>query len=215
MHAYAGMIEAGAESKGEQFLFLERGAHRDRAIVERDIMPAEEPFGGGDEVVGERTAFKVDGEHCAAGHGPKIAEELNYLLIGEVMQEERAENEVEAARGEGQQKRVGCQLGLRGFFEVDAFIIQRRYGGAGIAAPEDGAHVTRCCPDVEHREAIVRGMDKFGHDAPQDGMAAEIAVDTDEVAKIVTRHLRTGMVQQFGHNDALVTNRHVLMIRCG
>src|ERR1700680_4803441 len=134
MHVYAGLIEAGAEGEREKLILLKRRAHRDRAVIERDVVPAEEPLGGGDEAISERPTLQVDREHRAARHRMEVAKQLHHLVVGEVMQEKRAEDKIEAARGEGQQKRVGGQLGMRSVLQMNALAIERRDGSAWIAA---------------------------------------------------------------------------------
>src|SRR5580704_407407 len=38
MHVYAGLIQAGTESEREQLILLKGRAHRDRAVIERDLV---------------------------------------------------------------------------------------------------------------------------------------------------------------------------------
>src|SRR5579872_3901226 len=98
MHAHARSLETSPQRESEQFVFLKRGTHRDGAVVERNVMPTEEPFGGWNEVVGDRPAFQIDGQHRAACYGLEVAEQIHHLVVSEMMQKKRAENKVEAAR---------------------------------------------------------------------------------------------------------------------
>ena len=100
-------------------------------------------------MIGQRTTIEIDGQHSAASQAAETAEKVHDLVIGEVMQEQRAEHEIETCRAERQTERVGHQLGSGGLSQVLALVIERSYLSARITAPDGRAHVARSGTDVE------------------------------------------------------------------
>ena len=69
----------------KQFVPLEGGLHGHRPIVHRDVVPAEEPAGGGHEMKREGPALEIDGQDAAASNSAKTRQQLNYLFIRKVV----------------------------------------------------------------------------------------------------------------------------------
>src|SRR5258706_5661848 len=83
-----------------------------------------------------------------------------------------------------------------------------------MAQAKPSAHVARSCSDVEHGKRVARPH-KLRKNASQDSISAKMPIQSHQVNKIPASVLCSGVVQQLRFNQAMIRNRHALMIRCG
>jgi hypothetical protein len=103
---------------------MEAGFDRERCVVYRQILPAQKPLRCGREVIRKRVPVKVDGKDRAASNTGKRSQELDYLLVAEVVKEERREDEIEAVGSERQAEGIADNFGPRGSGEVEWELVQ-------------------------------------------------------------------------------------------
>ncbi len=193
--------KAGADGEGGEFGGTEGGFDGNGAVVDHKTVPAEEPAGGGQEVVGEGMALEVlndDGPTSAKGHVP---EQVDNLGVGEVVQEERAVNDVEAGGAEGQGKGIGLDAGRRGVAEVAGLPVEAGDAGVGIGLANGAGLVAGGGADIEEGEGVAWGVE-FGETLPHDAMAAEPTIQPGELAEILVGLPIGSVVQEFALEDA-------------
>ena len=64
--------------------------------MDRDRVPLKQPFCRRQKIVCQRMAFQIVYNYCDARDLPKPGEEMLYLIIREVVQEQRAMDNIEA-----------------------------------------------------------------------------------------------------------------------
>jgi thymidine kinase len=193
--------DAGARGEGEEFCGGEGGVDADDAVVDGDGVPAGEPAGGREEAAGERVAVEVDGEDGVAGGFFEVGEDAADGVVFEVMQEQAADDEVDAFRADGPGEDVGCDAGAGGGAEVAFGAVEGDETGAGKAGgePAEGGAVGGA--DVED-ERIGTAGEVGGEEGGESAVAAEPAVDAIEVAQIRGQVGGRGIVHQFRLDSA-------------
>src|SRR5215469_7741433 len=112
--------QSGASSQCQQFMPLERGAHRDQSVADEHVIPLKKPLRGRQESKGQRSPLQVDREHRASSQFSEAGEKFDNLVIGEMMQEKGAEDKIEACGFERELKGVSGQFRLCRAVEMKA-----------------------------------------------------------------------------------------------
>lgn len=199
--------ESSGASEICQFGLLETGLDREAPIVHGEVLPAQQPLSGRSEVVGQGVAIDIDGHDGTAGGFAEAAQQFNDALVGEVVEEERGEDEVEAAGCEGKMEGVAGNARGIGGFQVQRTLVQADDAGMGIRATDDRGHVAGRGADIEEREAFVL-TDEARQHAAQNEVPSEIAVDPDQVAKTTARQIRLGSIHQFSAENTPIATWH-------
>lgn len=195
-----GGVEPSGGGKAAEFGGSEGGVDRSGAVGDGEGMPAKERCRGAEEPLGAGVAVKINSDEGAAGDGGKGAEQGDDGIVGEMMEEEGAEDVVDGGGSEGEAEGVGNEHWGRSGGEVARQTIGTKDGGAGEGGADEAGMIAGGGADIEEGEAC-GGMEVVKQLAG-DGMPAEVAVDADNIGKVASGDRRRGGVQAFGGDAA-------------
>ena len=199
------MGESGAVGQCFKLGALECGLNGNQAVVHEHAVPSKEPLGCGQEVIGQGAALQINGQNGPARDAGKVGEQRDDGVIREVVQKKRADYVIEAARAEGELKSVGADFGRGCGQQVRVAHIERADPGPGEPLSDSDSGLTRRRADVQCRERVGRRRQRAESRA-QDAIAAEVAVDTGQVAEAFAGLGGAGMIEQLRFDDALGVN---------
>lgn len=90
-------IDPRMRNKPPQFGLRKRRVNADRAVVQRNRIPPEQPSRRGQELTRQHVPLQVDGDDGHPRRAREIGERLDDLLIFEMVQEQSADDDVDAA----------------------------------------------------------------------------------------------------------------------
>src|ERR1700682_2809938 len=99
-----------------------------------------------------------------------------------MVQEQRAQDEVEAAVAEGQPESITGRLGIWRSREMLETIVERCHASAAPDASNDARAIARCRADIQDRELLILPSEA-AHQTSQHAMAAQIASDMNQVTQ--------------------------------
>lgn len=79
----------------------ERGPYAHWTVMYSDSAPAKDRFGPRDEAGGEPVPLEIDGNDGAPGNAPHLREQADDGLLGKVMKQQTASNQIEGMACEG------------------------------------------------------------------------------------------------------------------
>src|SRR6185295_18278901 len=106
-------------------------------------------------------------------------QQFDYLVIREMVQEQRAENVVETARGKWQREGVAhhSRTGAAGKMRLN--VIETRNLRQRPPLPQTASHIARSRADIQYGDRLAR-RDRVVHQLTQGAVAAPVFVDADE-----------------------------------
>jgi len=183
--------QAGTSGQGAKFSGRKCGTDTGGAIGESNRVPAEEGARQREEVLGEPSAVEVnadDGMARDAGTGSKPEYDL---VVGEVMEEEGTDDDIETRVGEGEREGIGDNLGMGSVGEVsreaverDGAVAEALLDGTGSPAVargdiQDGVRVGQACElGVENALPAKPAIDEFEFgENPESGFVWRVVED--------------------------------------
>src|SRR5690242_822394 len=106
-------------------------------------MPAEQALRPRNEVVGYRMPPQIDHQHLFLSDASEACQQFHHLFVGEMMQEQRAEDVVETARPERQRERVSHYSIPGASFEMRLDVIQTSHLRPRPPLAQAARHVAR------------------------------------------------------------------------
>ena len=157
-------------------------------------------------------ALKVVQQHGAAGDTRELPEQRDHFGVREMMQEECAENKIHTAVAERQLKSIAADTRPCSPAQVTEAAIERYDVSAGIRTGGQHAVVPRSRADVEECE-FLRWPSHLRQHLQQQRMAAQPAIDADQIVEIRGSLGFRSIVEQFRPDQAGTQTRHLPMIR--
>lgn len=202
MDTHLRLHKSGLSCQPLQFMGLERRLYRDRAIVQRDRVPAKQPSRCRQEVVCKHVPFEIRQQDRSSRDTPEFLNQLHHLIVREVMEEQGTEHDVETSIRERYLKRIRRHLRLGRMTQVFDLVIEREYRRVRMPLPYYPPHVARCGAGVQKRECLV-WFDDFPDTLPQYFVAAEQTVDSNKIPQTRSRLRIWRLIENLMANDAL------------
>src|SRR6185437_844543 len=140
----------------KQFPRAKCSPHRYGTIMQRDAVPPEQPPRRGQEARGNRAALQIDREYGPPRHGREARQQSHGILVFEMMQKQRRENEIEAAIREREPERVRREFRCWSERQVRKSPVQRNHVPPRKRLVNLPSHVPRRSADVQQRKRILR-----------------------------------------------------------
>src|SRR5579884_321919 len=131
-----------------------------------------------------------------------------------MVQEEGAEDDIDAALGEWQRERIADDPRRPGHGGVHGIEIERGDHSSRKAAANYVPHVAGAAADVENAEAVT-GRGDFADQPPRDPMSARELIDAGEVAQALARVVLGRRVKELRLDDPLRQTAHSAMVTGG
>ncbi len=90
-----GRSDPGAPGELSKLLGPKRGSDANRAVMQRQFTPAKDGPGPWEKPAGQPMPLKIDGNDRPAGYALHFFEQPHNPLLGEVMQQQAANHQVE------------------------------------------------------------------------------------------------------------------------
>src|SRR5436305_7039633 len=168
-------------------------------------MPVEEPARRCEGAACDRSALEIDGQNGARRDRAEGTQKSDDVLVFEVMQEQRAEDEIVATIRERQQEGIRHEVRRLRQTRMQRVAIQGRDTGAWKAAADRFGHVARTRPDVKDSKSFSRAGE-LTYQAARQTMPSRPAINRNQVAQTEPRVGFRRVVQIFRLDSARSTS---------
>ena len=106
-------------------------------------------------MVGQWVTFQIEHDQGLARKSPQFRHQFDHLPIGKVMQNRRAEHEIESVWQERELKGIGRDPRPRRVTQVKAPVIERDHGRIRKTAPNALPHLSGAGAHIKNRERLL------------------------------------------------------------
>src|SRR4051812_12534797 len=110
--------------------------------MQSNRVPPEDPSRKRQEIVSQRIPFEIGQYNSPPRDSSKVPQQLNNMVVGKMVQEQRAVDKIEAAFPERHAKSIAAHARTARTSHVAEVVIEGRQSGIGIFSLDTSPHVS-------------------------------------------------------------------------